>query len=330
MTVNATLRLNLTGAESDPKARSDRYMTAIEIAAYCDQAGFSSVNVEEHHVAENGWLPSPLTMAAAIAARTENCSIGVMALLVALYDPVRLAEDIAVIDLISQGRLNFVAGMGYRAKEFHALDKPYKERGVWMDHVLETLIKAWADEPFEYRGEMINVTPKPFSRPHPMFLVGGMSKPAARRAARFGLSFCPPGKMPELENIYYEELEKNGFSRDQGFVYNPPEDFSMLFIDQDPESAWEELGGYFLNEAVEYRSWKQEGLFRPLELSSDSVEALRAENFYEIITPDECIRRHKNNPEFGAGLHPLCGGIPLDRAWDCVNLYVDKVIPAIS
>jgi len=300
------------------------------MAAYCDKAGFNAVSVEEHHCADNGWLPSPLTMAAAIAARTEDCSIGIMALLVALYDPVRLAEDIAVVDLLSRGRLTFVAGMGYRPQEFHALDKPYKERGAWMDHVLETLIKSWGEEPFEYRGEMINVTPKPFTRPHPVFLVGGMSKPAARRAARFGLPFAPPSPMPELEKVYFDELEKSGFDRAQGFVYSPPEDFSVLFIDENPDQAWEELGQYYLNEAVEYRSWKQEGLYRPLESASESVDAVRSEGFYEIISPDECIRRHLEDPEFNTGLHPLCGGIPLDRAWNCLNLYVDKVVPAIS
>ena len=194
LNISANLRLNMTGSEQDPVLRSKRYQTAIDMAAYADQQGFSSVNVEEHHLAENGWLPSPLTMAAAIAARTERCSIGVMALLVTLYDPIRLAEDIAVVDLLSGGRLNFVAGMGYRELEFHIANKPFKERGLWMDHVLETLLQAWGDKPFEYKGKMVNVTPKPLSRPHPIFLVGGMSKPAARRAAR--LDYLLPHPSP--------------------------------------------------------------------------------------------------------------------------------------
>ena len=129
--VNANLRLNLTGAERDAAARSDRYRAAIDMAAYADAKGFASVNVEEHHVAENGWLPSPLTMAAAIATRTERVNIGIMALLVSLYDPIRLAEDIAVVDLLSRGRLTFIAGMGYRPIEFHVTNKPWAQRGEW-------------------------------------------------------------------------------------------------------------------------------------------------------------------------------------------------------
>jgi hypothetical protein len=104
--VNSNLRINMTGTERQPQAAAARYRAALEMAAYADAHGFASVNVEEHHCAENGWLPSPLTMAAAIAARTQHCRIGVMALLVTLYDPVRLAEDIAVIDLLSEGALS--------------------------------------------------------------------------------------------------------------------------------------------------------------------------------------------------------------------------------
>ncbi len=323
MAAIASIRFNMTGSESDPARRAQRYQAAIDIAAYADQHGFTAVNFEEHHCAENGWLPSPLTMAAATAARTERVQIGVMALLVALYDPVRLAEDIAVVDLLSRGRLNFVAGMGYREVEFRATNKPWDTRGEWMDHVLETLLKAWSDEPFDYQGMRMNVTPKPYTRPHPMFLVGGMSKPAARRAARFGLPFAPPSAMPELEALYYQELERHG---KQGFVYTPRADFSCLFIDEHPEQAWQELGPYFLNEAAEYSSWAEQGLFRPMEMPATNLEALRASGFYEIVTPEECLRRHRADPDYQATLHPLCGGIPVPRAWHCVELYHRQVL----
>ncbi len=322
----STLRLNMTGSEADPELRSARYQAAIDMAEYADHNGFAYINVEEHHCAQNGWLPSPLTMAAAIAARTHNANIGIMALLVSLYDPVRLAEDIAVIDLLSRGRLSFIAGLGYREIEFHALDKPFDTRGEWMDHVLETLLKAWGDEPFEYRGEMITVTPKPYTRPHPMFLVGGMSKVAARRAARFGLPFSPPIHDAELEAYYYEQLEANG---NLGFVVAPPDDFSLVFVDENPEQAWPEIGSYFLNEVREYNSWKRAGLARPMEMPSASVEEIRASGRYEILTPSECIDRMQADPERNMVMHPLVGGVPVDRAWESLRLYCDEVLSAI-
>ncbi len=318
-----SIRLNMTGAESDPDLRSQRYQAALDIAAYADQHGFSNVNVEEHHIADNAWLPSPLTMAAAIAARTERINIGVMALLVSLYDPIRLAEDIAVIDLISRGRLNFIAGLGYREIEFHAMNKPFEERGKWMDHVLETLLKAWGDEPFEYKGKMVNVQPKPFSRPHPMFLVGGMSKPAARRAARLGLPFSPPAYDADLEAFYYAELEKHG---KKGFMAAPAPDFSIWFVDENPDKAWDEIGHCFLSEIQEYNGWKRAGLARPMEMPSDTVEDLRAGGRIEILSPDQCLAILKDNPDRGVVLHPLVGGMPLDRAKQCVELYATEVL----
>ncbi|HCS26110.1 MAG TPA: LLM class flavin-dependent oxidoreductase [Spongiibacteraceae bacterium] len=318
--MTSSLRLNMTGAESDPMLRAKRYQAAIAMADFADKNGFAYINVEEHHCAQNGWLPSPLTMAAAIAARTEKAGIGIMALLVSLYDPVRLAEDIAVVDLLSNGRLSFIAGLGYREIEFHALDKPFATRGEWMDHVLDTLLKAWGDEPFEYRGEMINVTPKPFTRPHPMFLVGGMSKVAARRAARFGLPFSPPAYDAGLEAYYYEQLKVHG---KKSFMVAPPADFSLLFVDEDPERAWAEIGHHFLNEVQEYNSWKRAGLARPMEMPSASVEEIRASGRYEILAPDELRQRRKNNPERNQVLHPLVGGMPLERAWKCLELYCE-------
>lgn len=323
-TAAASLRINMTDQGADANQRAQRYRAAIDMAAYVDQAGFSNINLEEHHLAANGWLPSPLTMAAAVAARTERAGISIGALLVSLYDPVRLAEDLAVIDLLSNGRLTFIAGLGYRDIEFHALNKPWQQRGAWMDHVIDTLLKAWSGEAFDYNGREIRVTPLPQTKPHPFFLLGGMSRAAAKRAARFGIPFSPPTPMPELEAYYHEQLKVFGKT---GFVYTPPEDFSILFIDNDPERAWQEIGPYFLNEVREYSSWKQEGLLRPLEFESASIEALRDSKRYEILTPAQCRARHQERGnKFTATLHPLVGGVPLDRAWQCLNLYVDEVL----
>ena len=104
MTFSTALRLNMTGLQPDARDEGKRYRAALDMASYVDAHGFDAVALEEHHGADNGWLPSPLLMASAIAARTQRVRISVTALLVTLYDPVRLAEDIAVLDLISDGR----------------------------------------------------------------------------------------------------------------------------------------------------------------------------------------------------------------------------------
>lgn len=166
------LRLNMTNI-ADPNARhGDRYQAALEMAEYADRSGFTAVSAEEHHLAATGWLPSPLILAAAVAGRTRKVRISINALIVPLYDPIRLAEDVAVLDNITQGRFSFVAGMGYRPEEYHAAGKDWLRRGVLMDHCLSVLLQAWRDEPFEYQGKRIDVTPKPHTRPHPIVFVG--------------------------------------------------------------------------------------------------------------------------------------------------------------
>ena len=199
MAVKAVLRINLSGAASDPTVEADRYQAAIEMAAMADAGGFAIVNVEEHHDAEIGWLSSPLVMAGMIVSRTQRVTVRANALLGTLYDPIRLAEEIAMLDLASRGRFVFVLGQGYRPSEYHAFDRDWSTRGQASDFLIETLLAAWGTQPMQYRGRAIHVSPRPYSQPHPPFYCGGMSQPAARRAARFGLPFMPPQPMPELE-----------------------------------------------------------------------------------------------------------------------------------
>jgi len=326
-TIHTTLRINMTGHSADPAAESARYGAALDMAEFADRQGFALVNLEEHHCAEVGWLPAPLVLAGAVVARTQNIQVRVCALLVTLYDPIRLAENLAVLDLVSRGRVLCVLGQGYRPIEFHALDKNWQRRGEHTDFIIETLLQAWRGQPFDYRGQQIRVTPMPYSRPHPPLWYGGMSTAAAKRAARFGLPFYPPAPMPELEEVYRAELRRLG---KQGHTESPGNDASLLFIDENPERAWEEIGPYLLNEAREYSSWRREGVERPYEAEApDSItlEQLRRQKRYEIITPRECRQRIRAaGARYNPILHPLCGGIPVERAWRSLELYAEQVL----
>ena len=158
MANTAALRINMTDSPTAaPGEVSARYQPAIEMADYVDKHNFQVVSLEEHHCANNGWLPSPLTMASAVAARTNHVNVNITALLVTLYDPLRLAEDIAVIDLLSGGRFSFVAGMGYRPEEYQAMNKDWSRRGQLMNEAIELMLKAWAGEEFLYRDGLQNL-----------------------------------------------------------------------------------------------------------------------------------------------------------------------------
>ncbi|WP_191496446.1 LLM class flavin-dependent oxidoreductase [Mycobacterium simulans] len=325
MSLLTALRLNMTNI-ADPAARhARRYQAALEMAEYADQRGFTAVSGEEHHLAATGWLPSPLILAAAIAGRTRRVRISINALIVPLYDPVRLAEDIAVLDNLAEGRFSFVAGMGYRPEEYHAAGKDWSQRGSLMDHCLSVLLNAWSDQPFEYGGRLINVTPKPHTRPHPVVFVGGMTAAAARRAARFGLPFSPPMAMPEVEALYEQELRRQGKS---GFVYHPENGSTVTLLHADPDEAWSRYGKFVMNEAAEYSAWKVTGVPRPNETPANSIDDLRRLKNVEILTPGQlldqirCGRRE-------VVMNPLIGGLPIDVGWASLHLLTDDVLPHV-
>jgi alkanesulfonate monooxygenase SsuD/methylene tetrahydromethanopterin reductase-like flavin-dependent oxidoreductase (luciferase family) len=318
--ISPVLRLNMTGCGRGPDRALDaeRYQAALAMADYADRAGFAIVNVEEHQDTGIGWMTAPLVMAGLILGRTSRVQVRGSAILVTLYDPLRLAQDIATLDLASRGRFILTAGQGYRPSEYHMMDRDFATRGAWTDFVLETLLKAWAGDPFEYRGQTIRVSPLPYTQPHPPLYVGGMSRIAARRAARLGLPFFPAQPTPELEEFYLEECARLGT---QGRVIVQRE-MTLWFIAEDPDEAWEAVGPCFLKESVEYSSWSRPGVDRKYANSSLTVADLRRQGVYEILTPDEALARMQAaEAEYMPILHPLAGGIPLDRAWRCLELF---------
>lgn len=317
------IRFNQVQPGLDPSEMSARYQATLDMAAYADEHGFDVLTLEEHHGADNGWSPSPLLMAGAVFGRCPRIGISISALLVPLHDPLRLAEDIAVLDLLSGGRLVVIAGLGYRPEEYAAHGKSWADRGTLMDESLDVMLKAWTGEPFEYRGVTTRVTPVPVTKPHPMILVGGTSRPAARRAARLGLPLSPAANLPDLEAYYYEQCAEQGT---QGFCGMPMADFSHVFVHEEPDRAWEELGSYFLHEATTYAGWQTPDIKSAVHSHATSVGELRAEGVYRIISPDEAVAMGADG-EFM--LHPLVGGMPIEEGWKSLRLFGEQVLPRL-
>ena len=325
--VMSVLRLNFVLPGLDPQRLSDMYRAGIEMAEYADQHGFTAVSLEEHHGADDGWSPAPLLTAGMVLARTSNVLVTISALLVPLHDPLRLAEDIAVLDLTSKGRLAVIAGLGYRPEEYAAHGKDWAARGKLMDECLEAMLNAWTGEPFEYRGQTVKVTPTPLTKPHPLVFVGGTAKPAARRAARLGLPFFPAAHLPELAEYYTAQCAEHGT---QGFAIMPPGDTAMTFVAEDPDAAWAELGEHFLHEATTYAGWQTPDIKSSMHSHATTVDALRAEGIYRILSPQQCIDQAREQGEMTSfALHPMCGGLPVDRAWESLHLYAEKVLPEL-
>ena len=322
------LRFNCIQPGLEPNEMHRRYNAMLDMAQFLDELGGGFVTLEEHHGADNGWSPSPLVMAGAVFGRTKNVSISLSALLVPLHDPLRIAEDIAVLDLISGGKLSVIGGIGYRPSEYAAHGKDWDNRGKLMDECVDTLLKAWTGEPFEYRGTTVRVTPKPVTQPRPPFMLGGTSKAAARRAARFGLPIFFAAPVPEVEAYYYEKCKEYGT---QGFAMAPDAGFHHIFLAEDVEKGWAEMGPHLLHEAMTYGSWQTPDIKSAVHSHASSVEELRAEGMYRFVTPDEVVAEAKAAGDaYSFNLHPLCGGMPIDKGWEMLQLYADKVLPALS
>jgi alkanesulfonate monooxygenase SsuD/methylene tetrahydromethanopterin reductase-like flavin-dependent oxidoreductase (luciferase family) len=298
------------------------------MVAVADQNGFMAVTVEEHHGVDDGWSPAPLTTAGLMLGRTKNLRVMVQALLAPLNDPLRVAEAVAVLDLASGGRINVVAGVGYRPEEYADAGADWKTRGALMDETLDSIVAAWTGEEFTYRGRTVRVTPTPKTPASGILFVGGSGRPAARRAARLGLGLLPAAHLPELKDYYEQQCEEQGT---KGFMIMPSANTRLTQIAEDPDKAWAEVGHHLLHEARRYQSWQTSDIHSAVSSKATTVDELRAEGIYEILSPDQAIARCQAEGSFATiVLHPLCGGTPVDRGWDTVNLYVDKVLPAIT
>lgn len=323
----SVLRFDMRAPAFSPASTAELYGAALDMATWADEHGFSALTLSEHHGVEDGYLPSPLPMAGLLAGRTRRIPISVVALLAPLYDPLKLAEDLAVLDIASGGRITICAGMGYRPDEYTMFGRDFAKRGVLLDEVLEFLLRAWPGEPFEHRGATVRLTPKPLTQPLPPIRVGGQSKAGARRAARFGLPFQPATNDPAILAVHREECEKRGVDP----VVLPPGAGEMVFVSEDPDRTWAEIGPHLLYEAMSYASWQPAGQRSAVHSEAETIEALRKEGKYLVLTPDECVARAEAQAPHGAFvLYPLCGGTPPELAWRSLELYASRVLPRIQ
>jgi hypothetical protein len=155
-----------------------------------------------------------------------------------------------------------------------------------------------------------------------------MGRNAARRAARFGLPFQPAVDDPELFAFYRAECEKRGVEHP---VVIPPGSGEMIWVSEDPERSWREIGAHLLHDAMSYASWQPAHQRSAVHSDATTIEALRAEGKYRILTPEQCVERARGQGALATFLHfPLCGGTPPDLGWQSLELYARKVLPHLA
>lgn len=305
---------------------ADRYAAALDMAEWADNLGIpATIMLHEHHGSADGYIPSPALIIAAMAARTRNVRFMVGAILAPFQDPLRTAEDWCVLDHLTRGRADPLVGGGYAPSEFAMFAVPLKERPKRVTELVLTLKAAFRGEPFDYRGRTVHITPEPYRPGGPPVLMGGASEPAARRAARIGDGFLP--SEPAVWEFYRDEMIKLG-KPDPGPGMGDGSEVTHLA--RDPDRAWQAMGPFFLHETNAYGAWKEaSGEATPYDVFPD-VATLRAANRYHVITPAELIAQLKAAPVPVVQFHPLCGGMPVDLAWESLKLFEAEVLPAFE
>ena len=308
-----TMRFAMRAMTTDPAVRADLYGALLDMSAWAESRGCLAAVVSQHHGVDDGYLPSPVPVAAAIAARTNSMPISVAALLLAFYEPVKIAEDIAIVDLISRGRVSYVVGIGYRDEEFAMFGVDRGRRAALVEERVGILRRLWAGEEVEIDGRRARVTPPPFTPGGPFVAYGGGTVAAARRAGRLGMFFLAETHDSSLETAYREAAAEAG-ATPMGCQFPTPDIPLTMVVAEDPDRAWAEIGEYLLVDAVGYGKWNAHRSGTASISFATSVEELRAERGqYQIITPDEAAAYIARGVPLA--LQPLVGGIPPETAW---------------
>lgn len=311
--------------------------TIVDLCEYADQlTGVSpSVCLPEHHGFTDGYLPSPIVLGSAIAGRTQRMRLDLI-LLAPFYNPIRLAEDLAVLDLVSRGRLEFTLIGGYVGAEFEAFGVDPKQRGKKVEEAVAVLKAAWTGEEFEHNGRRVRVTPRPYQQPRPPIVLGGSSGPAARRAARTADGFWPTVN-PVLQEIYQEELRTAGRES-----VPPPRRMdpypTIVAVSNEPDRVWEAMGPSCMHETNSYyqnlvEEWGEDVAAAlgdsPVYPHVKHWDELRESGRYLVLTPEDCTRWIQDHDN-AVTMFPLMGGVDPAVAWQTLKLFAAEVLPALA
>ncbi|MER5663068.1 LLM class flavin-dependent oxidoreductase [Streptomyces mirabilis] len=319
------LRFDFRNPEQAGTTMADRYAAALDMAEWADRLGCARITVSEHHGSPDGYLPAPIPMLAAMAARTTNVRFLVAALIAPFHDPLLLAEEMIVLDNLGRGRVDLVVAGGYVHEEFALFDVPMNERAKRVTEVVTTLKAAFTGEEFTYRGRTVRLTPAPFRPGGPSVSLGGSTEPAARRAARIADGFIP--SVSEVWEYYRDEVLKLG-RPDPG--PSPIGRNRVVALAEDPNKGWEQMAPFFLHETNAYGAWRaQDDLAAPFR-SVTGTDELRESGQYRVLAPERFVAELKSSPRPFTQFHPLCGGMPMELAWSSLRLFEREVLPAFT
>jgi len=253
---NVNLGLMFSFRRTDERRSfTDLYRDELDLIVQAEELGFDTVWLTEHHFAEDGYSPSIVPIAAAIAAVTTRVRIGFNLLLLPLHQPVPLAEDLATIDVISNGRLDVGLGQGYAVHEFAGYGIDRAERLSRFLEGWDILTGLWTNDVFSYSGKRYQVdnarlVPKPVQQPTPPIWVGATSEKAIVRAGRRGANLLGLAN-PHLQSAYEQARRDAGLDAADAKVLQ----LHWVHVADTDDDAWAQAGEGFRHLLTVYGEW---------------------------------------------------------------------------
>ena len=336
------MKFGIYSSIADPPAGEhlDRVVDeVIEEALLAEESGFDSCFFGEHHQDKDGFLPSPLIVATAVASRTRRLNVGTSVILLPLHHPVRVAEDVITLDIVSKGRIILGVGLGYQPADFRAFEIPMRERVGRLEEAVEIIRKCWEGQPFSFHGEFhhlddLHIRPSPFQQPGPPLLIGASTPRGARRAGRIADGFVAGPSTDLQHTVKLIDVYKGAAAN------NRREPRVVLMRDAwvaDSRTEAEEVYGpevmmaykyYWRNGLEEFQSFKSEA-----ELTLDNL----APDRIILGDPEQCVEQfHRWREATGAESfllrlrHAHSGGPPHHKIMKAIELFGEKIIPACS
>jgi alkanesulfonate monooxygenase SsuD/methylene tetrahydromethanopterin reductase-like flavin-dependent oxidoreductase (luciferase family) len=326
----------------------------LEQMVWTEELGFDHVWLTEHHFIDYGLAVDPATLAAAVASRTRRVRIGLAAAILPFHHPVRLAEQLALVDVISGGRLDVGVGRGNRPAEFRGYNVPQQESRERYEEAVEILLRAWSGGPFSHQGRFYTVPearviPQPVQRPHPPMYQVCVSKDSIEGTALRGwpmLNSVLFGSLEQLgtnRDIYVAALQKAGRSAADvaallgrwgvsRHIYVAPTDAQALAEAKDAEMWYQDsLRRFMIPDRIEDAHPTLQAGFRASaeRLSRITWERLVAETL-AFGSPDTVVRHMETMRDMGVG-QVLCwmsfGGLGQDRVRRSMELFAREVMP---
>lgn len=305
-----------------------------------EKLGFASVWLEEHHGVRNHYWPSPLVGLAGIATRTQRILFGTDIMVLPFYHPVRVAEDTALLDIMSGGRFILGAAVGYKPDEFALYQVRLEKRGGRFEEAIRLIKQLWTQEEVNFEGQHyqvrgLKIEPRPLSRPHPPVWLGGWSEPALARAAAIGDAWIPGptakmGKLLEANRFYHERLRAAGVDP---ATKPTPLTREVVIADTDDKAREMAEQHLWINYRDEYGSgqWKHPLIGAEDTAPVNQFDALSQDRFL-VGSPDTVVRQVQRFKEAFGVDHLICRlyfpGMPHEFVVNELRLLAGEVIPA--